>query len=125
MSISLEALKPSQLKDAWYVYEPFSQQDNSSTASIASLDQCLDMEASTCICVCLMFFLFMTVGIPCLIVAGQCETAELRANNTALCRLIQSDESAKALETVGWVFAFPFMLALLVAVFCCYALICG
>lgn len=118
VSNSLEA----SAKDPWFAYEPFSQRDNT---SITSPDPYVDMESSTCICICLMFFLFMTVGVPCLIVAGQCETAELRANNTALCKLIHSDESAETLRTVGWVFSLPFALTVLAAVWFCYAVLCN
>lgn len=67
-----------------------------------------------------MFVLFIAVGMPCLLVASECKTAELRGNNTALCWLIDSDKSAKTLDTVGWVFALPFMLAVIVALICCY-----
>lgn len=66
----------------------------------------------------------MTVGMPCLIVAGQCETAELRANNTVLCALIHSNESAATLRTVGWVFSLPFALTVLAAVWFCYVALC-
>ena len=117
VSNSLEASP----KDPWFAYEPFSQRDNT---SITSRDPYVDMDSSTCACICVMFFLFMTVGVPCLIVAGQCETAELRANNTALCWLIHSDESAGTLRTVGWVFSLPFTLTVLGAVCLCTAALC-
>ena len=109
MSNSLEA----SAKDPWFAYEPFSQRGNT---SIKSRDPYVDMDSGTCSCICLMFLLFMTVGVPCLLVASQCETAELRANNTVLCGLIHSNESATTLRTVGWVFSSPFLLIVVVAV---------
>ena len=65
------------------------------------------------------------IGVPFLIVAGNCKTAELRHNNTSLCRLIRSDDAARKLDDAGWVLLAPFFIFVTVVVPYCVGYCCS
>jgi len=58
---------------------------------------------------------FTGLGCVCFYYYANCESAELRANHTHVCKDIHNDDSAKALQAFGWIFVIPFMIALLAA----------
>jgi len=55
---------------------------------------------------------FTGLGCVCFYYYANCESAELRANHTRVCKGIHNDDSAKALLAFGWIFVAPFLIAL-------------
>ena len=57
----------------------------------------------------------LATGVPCLYYGNKCKNAELRAQHQSdLCKNIHNDESAIALQVLGWILSIPWLIALFV-----------